>query len=305
MNSYLPYILTPLFGAIIGYITNWIAIKMLFRPHRAHYLFGKQLPFTPGIIPKEKGRIAASIGEAISQNLMNEEVLRHTLLSDDMLSKVCAAFDKGVDSLRHEDKSLHDWLTSLISREEVEKAETQVKAEIAKTVSENLASADLGQKIAHMAVDHAIEKMRNGLLGLFHVEKLLGNLRISAEELLAKNIDEMLAANAPVMVASMVDSGIDNLANSSVASLLANRDEQIASARNTILKVYRQTVENHLPAMLASLDIKRIIEDRINSMDVMDVERLIFEVMDKELTAIIRLGILLGFIMGCLNCLFL
>lgn len=278
---------------------------MLFRPHRAHYLFGKKLPFTPGIFPKEKGRIAASIGEAISQNLMNEEVLRHTLLSDNMLSKVGAAFDKGVDSLRHEDKSLHDWLTSLISREEVEKAETQMKAEIAKTVSENLASSDLGRKIAHMAVDHAIEKMKNGLLGFFHIDKLLGNLRTSAEDMLAKNIDEMLATNAPKMVTSMVDKGIDDLTHSSVASLLANKEEQIASARNTIINMYRQTVKNNLPAMLASLDIKRIIEDRINSMDVMEVERLIFEVMDKELTAIIRLGILLGFIMGCLNCLFL
>lgn len=305
INSYLPYILTPLFGAIIGYITNWIAIKMLFRPHRAHYLFGKKLPFTPGIIPKEKGRIAASIGEAISQNLMNEEVLRHTLLSDEMLGKVGAAFDKGVDTLRHEDKSLNDWLTNLMSKEEVEDAKTLAKTEIAKTVTESLTSADLGHKIAHMAVDHAIEKMKGGLLGFFHIDKLLGNLRNSAEDMLTKNIDEMLATNAPEMVATMVDDGIDRLANASVASLLANRDEQIASARLSVIKMYRQTVENHLPAMLASLDIKRIIEDRINGMDVMEVERLIFEVMDKELTAIIRLGILLGFIMGCLNCLFL
>lgn len=305
VNTYLPYILTPLFGAFIGYITNWIAIKMLFRPHRAHYLFGKQLPFTPGIIPKEKGCIAASIGEAISQNLMNEEVIRHTLLSEDMLSKVGAAFDNGVDKLRHEDKSLHEWLTGLISKEEVESVEAQVKEEITKTVAENLVSANLGQKIAHMAVNHAIEKMKNGLLGLFHVDKLLGNLRISAEELLAKNIDEMLDANAAEMVTEMVDSCIVNLTSSSVSSLLANKDEQIASARNTVLNMYKQTVELHLPAMLASLNIKRIIEDRINSMDVMEVERLIFEVMDKELTAIIRLGILLGFIMGCLNCLFL
>ena len=303
--SYLPYILTPIFGAIIGYITNWIAIKMLFRPHRVHYLFGWKLPFTPGIIPKEKGRIAASIGEAISQNLMNEEVIRHTLLSDEMLGKVGAAFDNGVDRLRHEDKSLHEWLTGLINKEEVENAEAQVKEEITKTVAENLVSANLGQKIAHMAVNHAIEKMKNGLLGLFHVEKLLGNLRVSAEELLARNIDEMLSANAAEMVTEMVDSSIDNLTSYSVSSLLANKDEQIASAHNTVLNMYKQTVEHHLPAMLASLNIKRIIEDRINSMDVMEVERLIFEVMDKELTAIIRLGILLGFIMGCLNCLFL
>lgn len=303
--TYLPYILTPLFGAVIGYITNWIAIKMLFRPHRAHYLFGKKLPFTPGIIPKEKGRIASSIGEAISQNLMNEEVMRHTLLGEEMQMKVAAAFDSGVDSLRQEDKSLHEWLVNWMGSEEVENVETQAKAEITKTISENLVSADLGQKIAHMAVDHAIEKMKNGLLGFFHIDKLLANLRVSAEEMLAKNIDEMLATNAADMVAGMVGSGIDNLANSSVSSLLDDRDEQIASARNTFLNMYKQTVENHLPAMLASLDIKRIIEDRINSMDVMEVERLIFDVMDKELTAIIRLGILLGFIMGCLNCLFL
>lgn len=236
---------------------------------------------------------------------MNEEVLRTTLLSNEMLGKVGAAFDKGVDTLRHEDKSLNDWLTNLMSKEEVEDAKTLAKTEIAKTVTENLVSADLGKKIAHMAVDHAIEKMKGGLLGFFHIDKLLGNLRNSAEDMLTKNIDEMLATNAPEMVATMVDDGIDRLANASVASLLANRDEQIASARLSVIKMYRQTVENHLPAMLASLDIKRIIEDRINDMDIMEVERLIFEVMDKELTAIIRLGILLGFIMGCLNCLFL
>lgn len=236
---------------------------------------------------------------------MNEEVLRHTLLSDDMLSKVGAAFDKGVDRLLHEDKSLHELLTYFMNGEELENAESQVKAEIAKMVTENLTSADLGQKIAHMAVNHAIEKMKNGLLGFFHIDKLLGSLRTSAEDMLAKNIDEMLASNAADMVAALVDNSIDNLTNSSVSSLLANREEQIASARNTVLYMYRHTVENHLPAMLASLDIKRIIEDRINGMDVMEVEQLIFEVMDKELTAIIRLGILLGFIMGCLNCLFL
>ena len=55
---FISYIIPPLVGAAIGYITNDIAIRMLFRPHEAKYLFGKQLPFTPGIIPKEKGRLA-------------------------------------------------------------------------------------------------------------------------------------------------------------------------------------------------------------------------------------------------------
>ena len=56
-------IIRPLIGAGIGDITNWIAVKMLFRPLKP-IKFGKHaLPFTPGIIPKNKARIAESIGE--------------------------------------------------------------------------------------------------------------------------------------------------------------------------------------------------------------------------------------------------
>ena len=43
-------------GAVIGAATNHLAIKMLFRPYKPYYLFGKQLPFTPGLIPKKKRR---------------------------------------------------------------------------------------------------------------------------------------------------------------------------------------------------------------------------------------------------------
>lgn len=46
-------IIGPLVGAIIGLITNGIAIKMIFRPLYAKYLWGWKLPFTPGLIPKE------------------------------------------------------------------------------------------------------------------------------------------------------------------------------------------------------------------------------------------------------------
>ena len=44
----------PLIGMIIGYFTNWLAVKMLFRPRRAKYIAGRRLPFTPGVIPRGK-----------------------------------------------------------------------------------------------------------------------------------------------------------------------------------------------------------------------------------------------------------
>lgn len=92
------YFIAPLLGGLIGYITNDIAIRMLFRPHKAKYLLGIHIPFTPGIIPKEKGRIAEAIGGVISENLMNNEVLEKYLLSDEMIGKVQSAVEEFIST---------------------------------------------------------------------------------------------------------------------------------------------------------------------------------------------------------------
>lgn len=68
----------PLIGAVIGYITNDLAIRMLFHPYKAVYIGKFKLPFTPGIIPKEQQRIAKSLGNVISDMLLDEETLTNT-----------------------------------------------------------------------------------------------------------------------------------------------------------------------------------------------------------------------------------
>jgi uncharacterized membrane protein YheB (UPF0754 family) len=75
-------IIPILVGSIIGYITNWLAIKMLFRPRREIRIFGWRLPFTPGLIPKEKDRIAKSVGEAVGTYLLSPETFSAALLND-------------------------------------------------------------------------------------------------------------------------------------------------------------------------------------------------------------------------------
>jgi uncharacterized membrane protein YheB (UPF0754 family) len=59
--DFLFYLIPPVAGAFIGYSTNWLAIKMLFRPHRAVCIFGFQLPFTPGLIPKGREKLARKV----------------------------------------------------------------------------------------------------------------------------------------------------------------------------------------------------------------------------------------------------
>ncbi len=72
----LSWILPVLLGAIIGYVTNAIAIRMLFRPLKEKRILGVKLPFTPGIIPKQRYKFSASIGKMVSDELITEETIR-------------------------------------------------------------------------------------------------------------------------------------------------------------------------------------------------------------------------------------
>ncbi len=79
--SYSAWILPPVIGALIGYVTNDIAIKMLFRPLKAKHIGPLRLPFTPGIIPRQREKLADSIGLMVSRELITEDAIRHQISS--------------------------------------------------------------------------------------------------------------------------------------------------------------------------------------------------------------------------------
>jgi uncharacterized membrane protein YheB (UPF0754 family) len=71
------YVSPPILGGVIGYFTNDIAIKMLFRPYRAFYIGGRRLPFTPGLIPRNQERLALNISNTIMGSLLTPEELQN------------------------------------------------------------------------------------------------------------------------------------------------------------------------------------------------------------------------------------
>jgi uncharacterized membrane protein YheB (UPF0754 family) len=60
----------PVAGAVVGYFTNDIAIKMLFRPYTAKYIGKYQVPFTPGLIPSNQERLATRVSDTIMGSLL-------------------------------------------------------------------------------------------------------------------------------------------------------------------------------------------------------------------------------------------
>lgn len=84
----LSLIITPIAGSVIGYSTNWLAIKMLFKPHNAKYIGKFRIPFTPGLIPKERERIAKGLGGAVGQQLLTKEVILKELTNEAVVSQL-------------------------------------------------------------------------------------------------------------------------------------------------------------------------------------------------------------------------
>ena len=305
MNIEFTYLLGPLTGGIIGYFTNWLAIKMMFRPHQPKHLFGIRIPFTPGLIPKERGRIAEAVGSSISENLMNKEVLEKNLLSEDMLAKIGTEYDTFAARQKVNGETLRAFLSHFISSQDLEKIQSDAGGELAAQIHSRLAESNVGTMLAHAAVEHAISKMENSLLGFaFNAEQFLILLQEPAEHLLSKHINQIISNNSEEIISNLIGQESNKLLDTPVCELLKGHDEQLVQLRHILIDGYKQVISVHLPKILSTIDISRIIRERINEMDMDESERIILSVMNKELRAIVWLGALLGAIIGTVNSLF-
>ncbi|WP_083033465.1 DUF445 domain-containing protein [Sporosarcina ureae] len=111
----LKIVLTILFmafiGALIGGVTNHLAIKMLFRPHEAKYIGKTRLPFTPGLIPKRRNELATQLGKTVTNYLLTPDLFRKKLLTPEMEKRVEVFVQDKMDQyILQSDKTLTDWL---------------------------------------------------------------------------------------------------------------------------------------------------------------------------------------------------
>lgn len=312
------YIIAPLLGGVIGYFTNDLAIRMLFRPHKAKYIFGFHIPFTPGIIPKEKSRIAEALGKVISENLMNPEVLQRYLLSDDMVGKIRSAIEKFIEIQKNNDETLREFLLHYLSEDEIKSIIGNANVSLTGQLYMKMANPAVGKAIARGATDYISGKLNgtdadellpdssehSGIASrLFKksIATILEMAKESIEGFLARNINKILKENGKDIISNMIDGEVDTILNKPVSQLLVGHDQQLSQIVNVVESIYCKVIKEHLPRILESVDISKIVRERINEMDVAETENLILMVMNKELRAIVWLGALLGLIMGSIN----
>ena len=291
-------IVAPLLGGVIGYITNDLAIRMLFRPRKAVYIGKFHVPFTPGLIPAQQGRIAQSIGDVVSSQLLNEETLRQTLLSEATVQKLQDKVRAFLRKLSKDGRRVRD----LLAKEEVRDRVDLNVDELTQKLTEGLTAKIIESKLGYTVVDSIIgDKMdfinQNKWLSILVDD----NAQKSIKEKLAEKVDEIIAEKAPDAVAAIVARYKDEIMDARICELYARFEDKEDVIIEKLTGLYTSILGDNLGRLLKAINIEKIVVDKINGLDPAELETVIFGVMKKELRAIVYLGALLGFLMGFIN----
>ena len=293
-------IIPLLISALIGYITNDIAIKMLFHPRKAYYIGKWRVPFTPGLIPKEKDRVAKSIGQVISTQLLNSEVVSETLTSEEMVTKVRGRLEGLVEENRYNEATVEDVLLRISRQEAIEEAIESLKQETTELLYKKLVNIKFGENIARTALNKVKEKAQNSFFSLMSSlidDEVFDTMAAGVGELIDRMIDE----NAEETIGRVMDKEIDTIKDTRICDLIAEYEEKIPGWIDFLIEAYKTLVSNNIKSVLEGINLSKIVEDRVASFDVIQLENMIFGIMDRELKAIVYLGALLGFLMGFVN----
>ncbi|QQE73551.1 DUF445 family protein [Brevibacillus composti] len=98
-------------GSVIGGVTNELAIRMLFRPHRPWRIGGWQVPFTPGLIPRRRDDIAVQMGRLVEEHLLTTEGIKKALAHGEMEQKLTLWMARSAEEWLSDSRTLRHWLT--------------------------------------------------------------------------------------------------------------------------------------------------------------------------------------------------
>jgi uncharacterized membrane protein YheB (UPF0754 family) len=284
------YISGPFIGGIIGYFTNFIAVKMLFYPRKEIRFFGHVLPFTPGAIPKGQSRLAAAVGSAVSGSLLTKKEIEAILLSDEVKNHVTDALMKHLRvSINREICILTD-----LSEEEY----NIKKYELSNAVSQEIIdSVDVDSLMNDIGIEYIKERLHGKTLGRLISDEWI----TSAAKYIAKEMQTVVNDKGVLYVKPIVDNKLNSIDSCSVEDLFKQSGREPEEVRNAIMEGYERLVTDNLDRSMSHIDIASVIEDKINGMPVDELERLLMTVMKNELNTIVNLGAIIGIILGLLN----
>lgn len=282
----------PIIGAVIGYCTNYIAVKMLFYPRNEVRIGGHKLPFTPGAIPKGKPRLAKTVGHVVANTLLTEEDIRQKILSPETEE---AVMDKVMAELS---SKIYVEMSRVCSTyEEYGDLKANLSDAFTDQIMDSISKIDLKHTVVTEAGRVIKEKVSGTMLAMFLSDEMLNSFiqPVGAE------LENYIAQNGRDFVQKEVNEKIMVFEQKSILDLCREMNLQEEKIRDSVRSIYRSASADAVNGVLKNVDISAMIEDKINDMKTEELEKVVLTVMKKELDTIVNLGALIGLILGSLN----
>lgn len=280
----LKFIAAPLIGGIIGYITNDIAIRMLFRPRNAVYIGGHRLPFTPGLIPRQKDRIAVSLGRIVSTQLMNRETVEATIRSQESISSVYSMFENMAEKWKNDERTVRERLSLFFDDEEINSYCVSLQNRLTDDIVKRAQEADIGETL-----------LRHEKTILLH-----GILRDAAIAF----VNKLVAEKLPLIVSDQIGAAENDILEMRLCDIYTKYEDKMPQLINKLVDIYEMLAVKNIDKVLEIVDIEHMVEEKVRAFDAEQLENLVFGLMRRELRAIVYIGAMLGALMGFINLLY-
>ena len=294
--EYMRLIAGPVIGAVIGYCTNLIAVKMLFYPRRELRVLGHRVPLTPGAIPKGKDRLARAVGTVVENHLLTREDIESRLLSPEAEARISAVVSGRMQTV------VREALMGLgnLSPEDYAAKRRSLCEKVSGEVIETIRASGVTETLLRDLGESLREKAKGSMLHLLVNHRTLD----SVMDPLQSQVDRLLEERGAEYLTPVLEDKLREMDGKTARGLLEGFGATEDSVTEALLRAYRSAVAEYAQKALSELRIAEMIEGKIRDMSVSELEQLVLSVMKKELDAIVRLGALIGFVLGLLTALF-
>lgn len=136
------FILIPVISAFIGWITNWVAIKMLFHPRKPVKVLGFTIQ---GIFPKRQEQFAARLGKLVSEELLSFDDIVSRIADPSKMDAVIPMLETRIDTfLRHKLSESFPMISMFIGDKTIDKLK-QIFIEELRTTLPDMINQYVGQ----------------------------------------------------------------------------------------------------------------------------------------------------------------
>lgn len=291
----------PVIGAVIGYFTNYIAVKMLFHPRNPVTLGGHRLPFTPGIIPKRKKALAKAIGAAVQGELFGEQEIKSIFLSDETQKVITDAICSEMESFGKNGQPIGEFLSEAVGSEQYSQKKESLEETLTDKVVQGIVSLDMGEVIAEKGTAFISDKMDNPLLAMFLTPDTIRAIAAPLGDQVTVYVETEGKEKIRAYVQEEIEAAEQKQPSEWLEDILGDGETIGSVLRERIGELYQSFVENHADAVVKQFKIREIIEERVGDMSNEALENLVLSVMKNELGMIVNLGAVIGAVIGILN----